>query len=317
MAKESYAIIGAGAVGSYYGARLVQGGQDVHFLVRSDYEALRRHGMRIRSCAGDLHLPAERLNVYREPGEMPKVDWVIVALKTTSNHLFEPLIGPLLKDSTAILTIQNGLGNEEALARLFGAQRILGGVAFTCINRTGPAEIEHTAHGRIRLGEFVAGDASPRSARIAATFNACGIPCDVLDSLAFGRWEKLVWNVPFNGLSTALDQTTDRLLATEAGESLARRIMAEVIASARACGVALGDQQIDLNISRTREMGAYLTSMHIDRRMGRELEVEAVLGEPYRAGAARGVANPCMQMLYELVGMVGATASTARISSST
>src|SRR5690242_11504887 len=139
MSKESFAIIGAGAVGSYYGARLVQGGQDVHFLVRSDYDALRSRGMQVRSCAGDFHLPSEQLNVYRDPREMPKVDWVIVALKTTSNHLFEPLIRPLLKDSTAIVTIQNGLGNEEALAKLFGSQRILGGVAFTCINRVGPA----------------------------------------------------------------------------------------------------------------------------------------------------------------------------------
>lgn len=312
MAKESFAIVGAGAVGSYYGARLVQGGRDVHFLVRNDYEALRSQGMQIRSCAGDFHLPPEKLNVYRSPSEMPKVDWVVVALKTTSNHLFEPLIRPLLKDTTAILTIQNGFGNEEALARLFGPERILGGVAFTCINRVGPADIEHTAHGRIRLGEFVGGP-SPRAERIASTFNACGIPCDVLDSLAYGRWEKLVWNVPFNGLSTALDQPTDQLLSTEAGESLCRRIMAEVIASARACGVRLGDEQIDLNISRTREMGAYLTSMHIDRRMGRELEVEAVLGEPYRAGAANGAVNPCMRTLYDLVRMVDPASKSARI----
>jgi 2-dehydropantoate 2-reductase len=313
MANQSFAIVGAGAVGSYYGARLVQGGQDVHFLVRSDYETLRSRGMQVRSCAGDFHLPAEELNVYRDAREMPKVDWVIVALKTTSNHLFEPLIRPLLKENTAILTIQNGLGNEEALAKLFGSKRILGGVAFTCINRVGPADIEHTAHGRIRLGEFGAGH-SPRAARIAATFNASGIPCDVLDSIAYGRWEKLVWNVPFNGLSTALDQATDELLSTEAGESLCRRIMAEVIASARACGVPLGDEQIELNISRTREMGAYLTSMHIDRRMGRELEVEAVLGEPYRTGAAKGAVNPCMHMLYDLVRMVDPARGTARIS---
>lgn len=316
MAKESFAIVGAGAVGSYYGARLVQGGQDVHFLVRGDYEALRNQGMNVRSCAGDFHLPPENLNVYCDPRKMPEVDWVIVALKTTSNHLFEPLIRPLLKADTAILTIQNGLGNEEALAKLFGAQPVLGGVAFTCINRIGPADVEHTAHGRIRLGEFVGGP-SPRAARIATTFNASGIPCDVLESLAYGRWEKLVWNVPFNGLSTALDRATDQLLSTEAGESLCRRIMAEVIASARACGVQLGDELIDLNISRTREMGAYLTSMHIDRRMGRELEAEAVLGEPYRAGAANGAVNPCMRMLYDLVRMVNPAAETARISKTT
>src|SRR5437899_1510304 len=109
MPNETFAIIGAGAVGSYYGARLVQGGCNVHFLVRSDFEAIKSQGLIIQSCAGDFTLPPKALNIYRRPEEMPKVDWVIVALKTTSNHLYEPLIRPLLKESTAILTIQNGL----------------------------------------------------------------------------------------------------------------------------------------------------------------------------------------------------------------
>src|SRR5258708_19217031 len=133
------AIVGAGAIGSYYGARLVQGGHDVHFLLRSDYDAVMHSGMTIKSCAGDFSLPARNLNVYRDVREMPKVDWVVVTLKTTSNDQFEPLIRPLLKSNTLLLTLQNGLGNEERLAELFGSQRVLGGLAFTFINLIGPA----------------------------------------------------------------------------------------------------------------------------------------------------------------------------------
>ena len=299
----TFAIIGSGAVGSYYGARLVQGKQEVHFLLRGDYEAVKQNGLTIKSCAGGFSLAPEPLHLYRDVHAMPKVDCVIVTLKTTSNDQFDSLIRPLLKTDTAILTLQNGLGNEEQLAALFGPERILGGMAFTCINRIGPGLIDHTSHGNIRLGEF-GGGPSRRAAELAALFARCLIPCDVLGDLRYGRWEKLVWNIPFNGLSTILDQTTDLLLATEAGEQLVRNIMAEVIASARANGVTMDDALIDANIKRTREMGAYRTSMHVDRRMGRALEIEAILGQPARAGAAKGVANPCMQMLYALAKMV-------------
>jgi 2-dehydropantoate 2-reductase len=283
----------------------VQGGHDVHFLLRGDFEAVRQNGLSVRSCAGDLELSPNQLNVYRDPREMPPADWVIVTLKTTHNDQFDPLIRPLLHDDTAILTLQNGLGNEERLASLFGARRVLGGMAFTCINRTGAGRIEHTAHGYIRLGEF-GGASGPgaRASHIARIFNDCRVPCDVLEDLRYGRWEKLVWNVPFNGLSTVLDQTTDQLLSTEPGEALVRRIMEEVIASARACGVTLSEELTDVNVRRTREMGAYRTSMQVDRRLGRDLEVEAILGEPARAGAAAGAHNPTMQMLYALAYMV-------------
>ena len=301
--KISIAIIGSGAVGSYYGARLVQGGCDVHFLMRSDFEAVKKQGMQISSCAGDFNLIAKQLQVYNNAMRMPQVDWVIVTLKTTENHLFDQLIRPLIKPDTKILTLQNGLGNEQQLADRFGAERILGGMAFTCINRIGPGKIDHTAHGYIRLGLFAEGNKSPAQF-ISDTFNRCQVPCDVLADLNYGRWEKLLWNIPFNGLSTILDQTTDVILSTEQGDKLVRRIMQEVLLSARANGANLEDELIEKNIKRTLEMGAYRTSMHIDRQQGRDLEVEAILGQPMRAGMQKGVANPCMQMLYELAFMV-------------
>jgi 2-dehydropantoate 2-reductase len=303
--RPSIAVIGSGAVGSYYGARLAQAAHDVHFLLRSDYEAVKKSGLTVKSCAGNFALPPDALHVYRSAGEMPKVDWVFVTLKTTSNDQFEPLIAPLLKDDTAILTLQNGLGNEERLAELFGKHRILGGMAFTCINRIGPGLIDHTAHGHIRLGEF-GGGKSRRADHVATLLNAAKVPCDVLDDLRYGRWEKLVWNIPFNGLSTVLDQTTDQILATEAGVQLVRRIMQEVLASARAVGVTIEDSLIDVNINRTLEMGAYRSSMQVDRQMGRDLEVEAILGNPARVGAGAGANNPTMQDLYALASMVRA-----------
>lgn len=299
----SIAVIGTGAVGGYYGARLAQNGNPVHFLLRSDYDAVRGKGLSIESHAGDFQLPPDRLHVYNDPREMPKVDLVLVTLKTTANGQFEPLIRPLLKDDTAILTIQNGLGNEERLAELFGAKRILGGMAFVCINRAGPGLIRHTDHGIIRLGEFNGGP-SDRASEIAEMFNASKVPCEVLADLKFGRWSKLIWNIPFNGLGAVLDLTTDRLLDNDNGMRLLTALMAEVIAAAAAVGVRLPPDIIDIQIRHTRTMGAYRSSMQIDRQEKRPLEIESILGEPLRQARKAGISTPNLEMLYEMACLV-------------
>jgi 2-dehydropantoate 2-reductase len=305
MPKETpiIAVIGTGAVGGYYGARLAQYGHSVHFLLRSDYEAVRRDGLKVQSFAGDFQLPPHQLHVYNDPRQMPKVDLVLVALKTTANDQFDALIRPLLKDDTAILTIQNGLGNEDRLAELFGAQRILGGMAFVCINRSAPGVIHHIDHGMIRLGEFNGGP-SERARKIAETFKASNVPCEVLDDLRFGRWSKLVWNVPFNGLGAVLDLTTDRLLDNDHGMRLLTQIMSEVIATAEALGVRMPPDIIDVQMRHTRTMGAYRSSMQIDRQEGRPLEVESILGEPLRRARRAGVSAPNVAMLYEMARLV-------------
>jgi 2-dehydropantoate 2-reductase len=300
MDRPVIAIIGTGAVGAYYGGRLAQHGQNVHFLLRGDYAAVRQNGWTIRSCEGDFTLPAQAVHAYDDPARMPKADLVIVTLKTTANDQFQPLIAPLIKADTTILTLQNGLGNEERLAELFGAQRVLGGMAFVCINRIEPGIVHHIAEGTITLGEF-ASAAGERAREIAGMLQQSQIPCRVLDDLRYGRWEKLVWNIPFNGLSAALDQTTDLLLGTPDGEALVRLLMEEVIAGARAVGAELPVSLIDAKIQQTRGMGAYKTSMHLDMLAGRAMEIEAIFGCPMRAAQTAGVAVPRLEMLYQLL----------------
>jgi 2-dehydropantoate 2-reductase len=300
MNNPTIAIVGTGAVGAYYGGRLAQHGHDVHFLLRSDYTAVKQSGWRIQSCHGDFDLPPDQLRVYDDPAKMPKSDLVIVTLKTTANHLFEPLIRPLLKPDTTILTLQNGLGNEERLAELFGQERILGGMAFVCINRLSPGHVHHIAEGLITLGDFTGG-ATPRVHAIAQLFQSSNIPARVLENLRYGRWEKLVWNIPFNGLSAAMDLTTDILIGSAEGEALVRAVMTEVIAGAHAVGVHLPYSLIDAKINQTRGMGAYLTSSHLDMRAGRPMEIEAIFGYPVRAAQAAGQPMPLIQMIYRML----------------
>lgn len=305
---NSIAIVGAGALGTYYGARLAQLGKAVHFLLRSDYDHVRAHGLTIESRDGDFSLGPDQIHVHRDPATVGPVDLVLIALKATANDQYEPLVRPLLGDHTSVLTLQNGLGNEERLAELFGAERVLGGLAFVCINRVAPGHVRHTGYGFVKLGEFAGtggtpGD-SPRARAVSEMFNAAKLPCSVLPDLRLGRWEKLVWNVPFNGLGAALDLTTDQLLATTAGEELVAGLMREVVATAAAIGVQLPGDIVRKQIDRTRPMGAYLSSMQIDRRARRPLELEAILGAPLKVAQDSGLDTPLLRHLVRLVGAV-------------
>lgn len=137
-------VVGCGAVGSFYGAKLCRAGHEVHFLLRSDYEAVRLHGVQVLSPEGNfLAFPRPA----RNPREVGGCDLVLVALKTTANDQFSVLIPALLQADTRVLTLQNGLGNEERLASLFGPERVLGGLCFVCLNRVTPGVVRHLAHG--------------------------------------------------------------------------------------------------------------------------------------------------------------------------
>src|SRR4051812_11068081 len=123
------AVVGCGAVGSFYGAKLARAGHEAHFLLRSDYEVVRRNGVLIKSPQGDFNV---RPRCARTPEEIGPADLVLIALKATANEAFPKLLPPLVSPGTAILTLQNGLGNEAALARLFAPEQIMGGLCFVC-----------------------------------------------------------------------------------------------------------------------------------------------------------------------------------------
>ncbi|HMN03991.1 MAG TPA: 2-dehydropantoate 2-reductase, partial [Geobacter anodireducens] len=221
------AIVGAGALGLYYGALLQRAGEDVHFLLRRDFEAIVRNGLNVFSTDGDFVLP--HVKGYRTPDEIGAADLVLVGLKTFANDRYEELIRPLVGAETRILTLQNGLGNEEALAALFGPERVIGGVAFLCSNRGEPGEVHHLGAGRITLGDFLPRDREWTEA-LAALFVRAGVECRATGDLKRARWEKLVWNIPFNGLCALLQQPVNLLLARDASRTLVREIMHEVIA---------------------------------------------------------------------------------------
>ncbi|MFT3829493.1 MAG: 2-dehydropantoate 2-reductase [Opitutaceae bacterium] len=296
---KSIAIIGSGAIGGFYGALLARSGLDVRFLMRSDLAAVKAQGLRVVAPFGEFRL--ERPSVAATPEELGPVDLVIVAWKTTSNRALPRVLPPLLHDRTLVLTLQNGLGAEEEIAAIIGAERTLGGLCFVGINRTEPGVIVNPVEGAVTLGEF-GRPASERLLALVELFKAAGIKTRATDNLAEERWRKLVWNVPFNGLTIAAGGiTTDRVLADEALRKLSRELMTEVLQGAAALGFSIPESYADFQMSRTPPLGAYKPSSLLDWQAGRELEVESIWGEPVRRAAAAGRALPRMEMLYVLL----------------
>ncbi len=295
------AVVGSGALGLYYGAMLQRSGIEVRFLLRRDYQAISERGLTVTSPDGDFYLP--EVKGYRSSADIGEVGLVIVGLKTFANDRLIEMLRPLMTPESAVLTLQNGLGNEELLAGAFGQERVLGGVAFLCSNRGEPGTVHHLGQGPIRLGEF-AGGLSERARAIAGMLTRAGVPCEAVADLAKARWEKLVWNIPFNGLCALTGQPTDALLAHPATRRQILALMAEVIAGANAQRLSQpidGEPFIARMIELTEGMGPYRPSMMIDRLEKRPLELEAIYGIPLRRAGQQGQPMPRVEMLHALL----------------
>lgn len=197
------AILGAGALGCYYGARLQESGQDVSFIVRSEYGYLKEHGLQVKSLHGNISLP--RINVYRDTEEVGPVDLVVVAWKSTANAGFSRALPTLMGPDTTVVTLQNGMGNAEEIARIIPADRIYVGLCFICAMREKPGHVNHLEGGNIQFAPFIPTPEGTEKAReLSELFANAGIKTRAFDAAEQIQWYKLVWNIPFNGLCLAL-----------------------------------------------------------------------------------------------------------------
>ncbi|AFY33850.1 putative 2-dehydropantoate 2-reductase [Calothrix sp. PCC 7507] len=301
MSERRYAIIGTGALGGFYGARLQKAGLDVHFLLNSDYEHVKKSGLIVESKDGDFSLP--QVNAYRDVAQMPQCDVVVVALKTTQNHLLPQMLPPVVKDHGAVLVLQNGLSVEAEVAQIVNNVSVIGGLCFLCANKVGPGHIRHLDYGRIILGEYIPDYAlagiTDRMQQIAHDFESAGISMESAEDLLLARWKKLVWNIPYNGLSVILNAQTDELMANFHTRQLVEQLMSEVAAGAKSCDRIIPDSFIQKMLDYTDKMKPYRTSMKIDYDEHRPLEVEAIFGNPLRKAQALGVNLPRISCLYQ------------------
>jgi 2-dehydropantoate 2-reductase len=294
---KSIAIIGTGAVGGYYGGLLQKAGADVHFLLHRDYEYVRQYGLRVESPNGNFQLP--NVHTYRDPKTMPRCDVGVVTLKTTANSLLKDILPHVLKDDGIVLTLQNGLGSEKEIAEIVGPERVIGGLCFLCANKIGPGHVRHLDYGLITLGEYRSegnpGGITPRLQQLGSDMSAAGISIQLIEDLPQARWKKLVWNIPFNGLSVVRNSLTDALVKEPETRTLCQTLMSEVLAASLR---PIDSNFIENMIQHTEEMKPYAPSMKLDFDRGNSMEIESIYGNPIRSAKARGIAMPETEKLY-------------------
>lgn len=303
-ASPRIGIIGAGAIGGFYGLLLARAGFDVHFLLRSEFDAVARQGLQLNSAAhGALSL--QPVQAYRSAAEMPPCDWLLVGAKTTSNAELAPLLAQAAAPGAKVVLLQNGLAVEDELRPLLPDHlHLLGGLCYICVHRSAPGVIEHQSLGAINLG-YHSGPATTADERQSlletgvALFKQAGLDSTAMAELEQARWQKLVWNVPYNGLSVLLNSHTTDLMGNADSRALIEAIMQEVVDAATACGHSLPPGFAGKLLAATERMPDYLPSMYHDFALGRPMELHAIYAAPLAAATKAGCAMPRTQMLYQ------------------
>lgn len=293
-----YAIIGTGAIGGFYGGMLANAGKEVHFLFHSDYQYVKQNGLKVDSIKGNFHLKS--VNAYNSTTDMPKCDIILVGLKTTNNHLLKTLLPPLLHKNSLVILIQNGLGVEDDLQNDFPEIHIAGGLAFICSNKLSDGHIAHLDYGKINIGAYTAGCNSILE-EVYKDFTDANIEVESVE-LEKARWKKLVWNIPYNGLTVALNTTTNNLMDNVSTRLLIYDMMLEVIRTANFVGkdrFEISESFANDMLEMTKVMTPYSPSMKLDFDNRRPLEIEYIYSRPIKVAKNNGLEMPKIEMLEQ------------------
>ncbi len=299
---EKIAIVGAGAMGSLFAARLALDGAQVT-VIDVDAErlsAIAADGITLQDDAG-VHVA--RVGASQAATFIGPVDLVIVFTKTLHTVAAVHSVSHLAGEATFALTLQNGIGNAEALAEVFGADRVLAGAASLPADLHPPAHVSSHGAGEIWLGALTAGGAATATA-VAARFNCAGLLTQVDATVMIRIWEKLAFNAALNAIATITGFTVGDMNSAE-GRRIATSVAGEVAAVAHASGIAVDTAAILARIDHALSThGPHKASMLQDRLAGRPTEIEAINGAVVRAGLALGVATPVTATLADLVRMM-------------
>lgn len=293
------AVMGAGAVGGYFGALLHRGGLDVTLIARGRHlEAMKSRGLQIKSPQGDFTVAAKAV---RDPEAIGSVDLILFCVKSNETESAARQCLSMLREGTAILSLQNGVDNEEKIAAIVGEDRALGGVAYIGAAVSEPGVIVHTAEGRIVFGE-VRGGISQRVRSLDQIFREAGLAAEISSNIQSIQWGKLCWNAAFNAINALVGGEVRGLVERPETRALARGVMEEVRTVAAANGIDLPGGILDKLLHWTATAAAGMkTSTRQDLEAGKPLEVEALNGVVVRRGHEAGIPTPLNFALYGLL----------------
>lgn len=292
-------VMGAGAVGAYFGARLRASGEDVVLCARGEsLRAIREHGLDITSIRGDLRI---EVTATETPRDFAPYDLILFCVKAYDTDAAANAISRCLKPGGAILTLQNGVENEAKLAAIFGRDAVMGGNARVGVEMVAPGKIVHLSTGHIDFGELD-GRETDRARSIAGVFQRAGILGQVSTDIMSARWDKLVWNGAFNTVTTLTQRRVGDLLDDPESMKLLRALMLEIVTVARAEGAKIADDRIDAYIAHSQKnLRALKTSTQQDLEHGKPLEYEALSGAVVRAARRHDISVPSVETIYALM----------------
>lgn len=263
-------------------------------MLHRDYEYVKQNGLQVDSCDGSFHL--DNVNVYKHSGDMPKCDVVLVGLKSVNNGMLKELLTPLVGADTLVVLIQNGIGVEDDVQKMFPGVQLAAGLAFICSAKTEPGVVNHQCYGSINLANYSCRDEAKMQA-VVDEFRAAGIETGLVEYNE-ARWKKAVWNMPFNGMTVALHTQTDKLLKNPSTRLLIREQMMEVVGAAQHLGVKnLDEGFVEKMITMTDEMTPYSPSMRLDYDFHRPMEIYYLYTRPLEIAREAGFPMRKLEML--------------------
>ena len=295
------AVMAAGAVGGYFGARLAAAGHDVFFIARGGHlEAIRKNGLKIESTLGNLHL--KQINVTDDPVQVGPVDVVLFAVKLWDTEKAAQQARPLMGPDTRVITLQNGVDSVERMAPILGADRVVGGIAYIATVIAAPGVISHTSQfAKMRCGR-VDGRADAKLKAFADAAKAAGIDIDVSEAINHDRWEKFAFLVAVSGVTSSMRQPIGPVLADPDTKSFFRRLMEEVVAVGQSKGVKLTGEFVDKHMAFAETLPKTMkASMAHDLERGNRMELDWLAGKVVEFGRAQSVAVPANEAVYSLL----------------
>ena len=293
-------IVGAGGVGAYFGGRLAQGGATVSVVCRSDYEYVKNSGFDIKSINGDfVFKPDQVCRTVQEYTGNP--DFIIVSLKALPEIDAVEMIFPAVREKSAIVLLQNGIDIEHDMCNAYPDNELISGIAYIGVARRGKGLIEHQGGGTLSIGLFPEGESDSVQTLYNIWVNA-GVECKISSDIIRKRWEKLLWNVPFNSISVlAGNRNTKEIMSDELLVDLAEKMMWEVVKVSEACGVGLDHELVEWNLEYTRNFPPYKSSMLLDYENGRRMESDAILGNVLKLAKQKGLVIPHIETVFALL----------------
>lgn len=293
--NSKIAVVGAGGVGGYFGGLLAKGGLDVFFLARGEHlKALEENGLKVESYGGDF---AVKVKAGDDPDMVGLCDIVLFCVKSFDTESMAERIRPLVGQSTVIISLQNGVENEEIIGNVLGSEKVMGGVAFIGSRIKAPGVILHTAAGSMIFGELEGGT-SERGRALLKLFEDNRIEAVLSDNIKKAMWQKMVWNCGFNAITALSGSSVSQLLSVSEARQVVNDAMDEVLLVAKGLGVPLREDLPEKTINHTEKQGEIRTSMLVDLENGRKVEIEGLNGAVSRLGKKLGVPTPVNDTLY-------------------